>query len=165
MDALFGWVESTAISVWMRESTSVFAFPAILTAHAVGMALAVGVNAALALRLLGVAPGVPAWELQRFVPMMWLGFWMNTASGVLLVLAYPTKALTNPLFYVKLTLIACGMWLFTRMARRTFGAAPADADRGPSIRALGAVSLACWGGAITTGRFLAYTATRLMSTW
>ena len=40
---------------------------------------------------------------------MWAGFWVNAVSGVLLLIAYPTKALTNPLFYVKLVLIAIGL--------------------------------------------------------
>jgi len=37
MDPFFLWLESTSLSVWTRESTSVFAFPAILSAHAIGM--------------------------------------------------------------------------------------------------------------------------------
>src|SRR5262245_7807027 len=55
MDPVFRWIESSALSVWTRESTSLIAYPAILSAHAIGMALAAGVNAAIALRLLGAA--------------------------------------------------------------------------------------------------------------
>jgi hypothetical protein len=40
MDSVFRWVESSALSVWTRESTSLIAYPAILSAHAIGMALA-----------------------------------------------------------------------------------------------------------------------------
>ena len=68
MDAFFLWLEATRLSVWVRESTSVLAFPAILSLHAVGMGLAVGVNVAIALRLFGVASGVPPRELNRFAP-------------------------------------------------------------------------------------------------
>jgi hypothetical protein len=57
------------------------------------------------LRVLGVARGVPLTELKRFVPLMWIGFWLNAASGALLFLAFPTKALTNPVFYIKMFLI------------------------------------------------------------
>src|SRR5262245_18458733 len=111
MNAFFIWLEATQPSVFIRESTSVFVFPGILSLHAIGMGLAVGVNAALALRLLRMAPGVPLVEMKRFVPVMWIGFWVNTISGILLLLGYPTKALTNPMFYLKLTLIGGGMWL------------------------------------------------------
>ena len=82
MDPLFLWLEKTQLSTWLRESTSVWAYPAILSAHAIGMALVAGVNAALGLHLLGVGPGIPVRELKRFVPVMWFGFWLNAASGV-----------------------------------------------------------------------------------
>lgn len=148
------------LSTWVRESTSVFAFPAILSAHAIGMGLAAGVNAAIALRLLGFAPRVPPRELHRFASVMWIGVWLNTASGLLLLIGYPTKALTNPVFYLKLSLIAVGMWLYVLMTRQLLS------DGGPgSARFLGAASLACWAGAVTTGRLLAYTAHRILASW
>ena len=86
--------------------------------------------AALDLRVLGVAPRVPLAEMRRFVPVLWLGFWVNAVSGVLLLIGYPTKALTNPVFYLKLILIATAMVLFVRISRRVYGH---DASA-PSIR-------------------------------
>ena len=170
MNSLFLWLEATALSTWVRESTSVFAFPAILSVHAIGMGLAVGVNVAMAARLLGFAPGVPPHELRRFAPIMWLGFWMNAASGVLLFLGYPTKALTNPVFYLKMSLIAVGTWLYVLMSRLLSEAGTedrvADLKVGtPNGTMLALVSLTCWAGAVTTGRLLAYTAHRILATW
>ena len=43
---------------------------------------------------------------------------MNALSGVLLLIAYPTKALTNPLFYGKLMLIAVGLVLAQALRRQ-----------------------------------------------
>lgn len=157
MDPLFAWVESTAFSVWMRESTSVLAFPAILAVHTVGLALLVGVSAAVDLRVLGAARQIPLPAMQRFMPVLWGGLVLNAASGVALLIAYPTKALTDPVFYVKLVLIATAIALVVRIARGAFGT-PMPA---PRLRLLAAASLACWAGAITTGRLLAYTYTRL----
>ena len=164
MNAFFLWLEATGPSVWVRESTSVLAFPAILSAHAIGMGLAVGVNAAIALRLLGIAPDVVPAELKRFAPIMWVGFWMNAASGVLLLLGYPTKAFTNPVFYLKLSLIAVAMWLYVVMTSRLSD----DRTTGGGTRTgrlFGAAALACWAGAIATGRLLAYTADRILASW
>jgi hypothetical protein len=124
------------------------------------MGLAVGVNIAMALRLLGIAQNVPPEELRRFDPVMWLGFWLNTMSGVLLLLGYPTKALTNPVFYLKLSLIGVGMWLFFVMRRRL-----AESPLRSSGRLIGAVALACWASAVTSGRLLAYTAHRMLASW
>ena len=165
LDPFLLWLESTPLSQWIVGSDSILAFPGILTFHAIGMGFAVGINAALDLRILGVAPGVPLGEMRRFVPMLWFGFWLNAVSGVLLLIGYPTKALTNPVFYLKLALIAAGMVLFVRISRRIFaegtGAAPPDAASSPRLRRLAIVSLVCWTGAITAGRLLAYTYTRL----
>jgi hypothetical protein len=166
LNAFFLWLEATALSTWVRESTSVFAFPTILSVHAIGMGLAVGVNVAMAVRLLGFAPGVPPHELRRFAPVMWVGFWMNTASGVLLFLGYPTKALTNPVFYLKMSLIGIGMWLYVLMLRQLAPAGrPGLSGRAAFSTVLAVTSLLCWASAVTAGRLLAYTARRILATW
>jgi len=141
------WLESTGLSVWMRESPSVFAFPLILAAHTIGLGLLAGIDIAHKLRLLGVAPQVPEAAFNRFLPLMWLGLWINVASGVALFAGYPTKALTNELFYVKLGLVAVGVTLITVIRRPT--------RRAP--RLLAVASIACWVATIAAGRFLAYT--------
>ena len=157
MDPVFRWIESSALSVWTRESTSLLAYPAILSAHAIGMGLAAGVSAAIALHMLGAAPDIPTEEMRRYGVVGWIGFGLNAISGVILLIAYPTKALTNPLFYVKLSLVAVGVWLFAAVNRR-FAMWTAAAR----VR-VGIALLASWGGAIVAGRLLAYTYRRLMA--
>src|SRR5262245_53727548 len=102
-------LEEGGLGRWIRESPSMLAFPTIIALHAVGMGLLVGTNAAMDFRILGFARGVPISSLERLVPVMRFGFWLNAVSGVLLLLAYPTKALTNPVFYLKLLLITVAM--------------------------------------------------------
>ena len=147
------WIEATDLSDWIRGAPTVFAFPAILSCHTIGMGLAAGINAAIAFRILGVAPKVPIAEMKRFLPIMWFGFWLNFFSGIGLLLGYPTKALTNPDFYLKLALIAGGVWMVPRIRDRI-----AEFPKGLAIW-----SLVCWGGAITAGRLLAYTYRHLMA--
>ena len=53
------WLEATALSTWLRESVSLLAFPFVLVLHTVGMGFLAGANAAIDLRILGVAAGVP----------------------------------------------------------------------------------------------------------
>jgi hypothetical protein len=162
MDPVFRWIEESAFSVWTRESTSVFAYPAFLSAHAIGMGLAAGVCIAMAFHLLGLAPAIPTRELRRLAPVLWAGFALNAVSGVILLIAYPTKALTNPLFFVKLALVGVGLWLYVRIHGRLperMGESAATHTR--NLRRMAAASLAVWAGAITAGRLLAYTFTRL----
>src|SRR5262245_21216309 len=141
----------------MVESTSLFAFPGILAAHTVALGLLAGCNGALDLRLLGVARGIPPGSFLRFLPVMWFGLWVNVVTGVALVLAYPTKALTNPVFYLKLGLIAAALVMLRAVLRHLRGG---ELDS-RTVRFLAVASLVTWAAAITAGRLLAYTCTRL----
>lgn len=161
-DPFFVWLESTALSLWLVESPSVFAFPAVLAIHTIGLGLLTGLNTALDLRILGVAPQIPVVEFRRFMPIMWLGFWLNLFSGVLLLIAYPTKALTNPVFYLKLALLATALVILAAVRRRVLVEATGTATSfSAGVRGLAAASLVCWAGTITAGRLLAYTYNRL----
>ncbi len=100
-----------------RRVHSLFAFPGILALHAIGMGFAVGISVALDLRILGVAQAIP-WRDAPLRADPVGRFWLNAVSGVLLLIGYPTKALTNPVFYLKLLLIAAAMVLLTWISRR-----------------------------------------------
>ena len=158
LDPLFRWVESTAFSVWITGSPSLFAFPGILAAHTIGLGLLAGLNGALDLRLLGAARRIPPRAFIEFLPVMWFGLWLNVITGIVLVIAYPTKALTNPVFYLKLALIVVALQIL-RVVLRLIRAGEADSR---VAAALAACSLAAWAAVITAGRLLAYTCTRLM---
>jgi hypothetical protein len=151
-------IEASAFSTWLRESESPFAFYFVLLFHTFGLALLVGANTVLDLRLLGVAREIPLAPLKRLFPIMWLGFIINAISGALLLYAYPTKALTNPVFYVKLTVIGFAVWVLTLIKKRVFGDPGLDEmamiARGASLARW---SLVLWIGAISAGRLLAYT--------
>jgi hypothetical protein len=157
------WIEKTSLSVWIREG-SLWAFPIILIFHTVGLAFLVGANVALDVRMLGFARGMPLHSMLPFFKAMWLGFWVNAVSGVLLLITYPTKAMTNPLFYLKLGLIALAIaharWVWQQIARDpAFGAAQLPR----TVRLVSIAALVCWGAAITAGRLLAYTYSYLMA--
>ena len=124
------------------------------------MALLVGANTVVDLRLLGVASNLPLEPLERFFSIMWLGFWINAASGLLLLIAYPTKAFTNPIFYIKLSLIALAVITMQRIKNRVFvSSGLSEAARVARGKMMAKLSLGLWIGAITAGRLLAYTYT------
>jgi hypothetical protein len=155
MDSLFSWLEAWPLGVWLREATTLWAFPFVLILHTVGLAFLVGVNVAIDLRALGGAVGVPLISMRRYYRAMWAGFWVNAFSGVLLLIAYPTKALTNPVFYLKLAFIAVALVLVGAIRRRQ--------ERQPP-KLLAAVSILCWVIAVVAGRLLAYTYSRIDAT-
>src|SRR5690242_13004077 len=96
------WLESSAFSTWLRESPSLLAYPAVLFLHTVGLVLTAGPSAVISLRLLGVGRSIPVAPLDRFFPLIWLGFWTSTASGLVMLAVDATTKLANPLFSVKM---------------------------------------------------------------
>ena len=150
-------LEQSGFSVWVRESRSLLAFPGILLLHTYGMALLVGVVFAIDLRILGFAPALPLTAIGRFLPILWVAFWVNAVTGTMLLVADATNKTTNPDFIIKMVLIVLAV-VTQRMIERRIMRAPA-VDTTPfssSARLLAVASLVCWIGAITAGRLLAY---------
>jgi hypothetical protein len=155
---VFKTVEESGISTWIRDSPSPFAYWLILSFHAIGMGLLVGASAVIDLRILGVARDLPLAPLKSLYRVIWTGFWIQIVSGVLLLIAYPTKALTNPDFYIKLTLIGIAVVVMQILKKRVFSDATlSESDMAAKGRALAVWSLILWVGAVTAGRLLAYT--------
>ena len=157
MFSLLGQLESSALSTWIRESNAIYAFPGILIVHTLGMALAAGSTAATGLRLLGIARQIPIASLRELVTVAWIGLLLNIGSGILLVVAYPTKALTNPIFYVKLVAIAAAVAVIRHLDRRVLVTEVAPR------KLVSAALLVLTALAIVTGRLLPYTYRHLMA--
>ena len=155
---IFNTIEQTALSTWLRESTSIFGFYFILLFHTFGMALVVGASAVVDLRILGIASALPLRPLKRLFTIMWVGLTLNVTSGLFLLTAYPTKALTNPDFYIKLSFIGLAVFTMRKMSIQVFNDASLDEiamiARG---KAMAAWSLLFWVGAVSCGRLLSET--------
>jgi hypothetical protein len=160
--AFLDTLERSGLSTWIRESESAFAYYFVLVIHNIGLALLVGTCGVLGARLLGFVPELPVAPLRRFFRFIWAGFWLNVVSGVFLLIAYPTKALTNPLFYIKLVLIAVGVWTLRRIERQLSVDAATRDDTPRVSRSLALWMLGLWLGVLTAGRALAYSATYIL---
>ena len=156
-------IEQSAMSVWIRDTDSLFGFYFILLFHTIGLSLLVGGNAIIDLRILGVATELPLKTMKRLYGVMWTGFAINACTGVLLLIAYPTKALTNPVFYAKLSIITLAIVVMVKLKGRIFDD-PSLSEESMVARgkSLALVSLTLWIGAISAGRLLAYTFTYLL---
>jgi hypothetical protein len=160
VDPFFAFVEGSELASWIRgESIDwTFVFPVVVTLHTIGMGFLAGGSAAIDLRILGLAPRMPLKLMRQFLPVLWLSFFINALTGILLLIAYPTKALTNPVLYVKLCLIALAVWLLHRVSVVALHAG--NVEQGVvtlQARRLAGASLASWVALITAGRLLAYT--------
>jgi hypothetical protein len=155
---IFKTIEESGLSTWIRDSPSIFAFWFIISLHAIGMGLLVGASAIIDLRILGVAKDLPLFPLKGLYRIIWIGFAIQVVSGTLLLIAYPTKALTNPDFYLKLTLVALAVVVMQKLKTKVFeDASLSDSTMMMKGRALAMWSLLLWFGVVTSGRMLAYT--------
>lgn len=147
-------MEASGLATWVRESPSLWAYPAILTLHSIGLGIVVGVSVIVDLWLLGRARGLQAADMSRLFPVIWWAFAVNALTGVLLFAADATRKGTQPIFFVKLGCIALALivTLRARSLLRAAGAGAAESGR----KRLAAASLALWFGAIAAGRLMAY---------
>jgi hypothetical protein len=148
---LLGQIEQSGIATWIRESGVLHGYPLILFLHTLGLSTLVGLSSAINLRLLGVASGIPLASLDRLFRLMWAGLALTAATGMLLFVADATRHASNPAFFVKLAFVLLAVTALARTWTRVF--------RGQhSGRILAAFSLACWFGALSAGRLMAYIA-------
>lgn len=155
MDAL-AWLETSQLSTWLRESETIWALPTVLTVHTIGLGLLVGTSWVVDLRLLGVARAIPLGPLRPCFVVMWIGFWMNALTGLLLFSADATGKGTSPTFLVKMLCVALGVVTIVLLKRTLDGQ---DADAAPvsgTTKLLALASLVAWTMALITGRLLAY---------
>ena len=156
--------EQSDISVWVRETPSIFAFPFILYLHTLGLAMLAGISIGLDFWLLGAKSRPPQALLEGVYRIMWLGFGINLVSGLLLLAAYPAKALTNWVFFLKLVLVAAALWVLQQTKGELLvvpGVGTAAVNH--RARLLAALSILFWFGAIFAGRLLAYTHSILLA--
>jgi len=153
-------LEETALSIWLRESGA--AFFSSLTLHSLSMALVVGINFAIAFRLIGIVPKFNLKPFLKFYRLHWVAVIIIFLSGLALLLAYPAKALTNPVFYLKFSLLTIGLIISAWLQNQI------QTQKKPGIAQqkffwIAVASILIWIGTITAGRFLAYTNSILLA--
>ncbi len=154
---MFDWLENTSVAIWVGES--LWAYPSLLSLHAVGLAVAVGVFAMRDLRLLGLFPGL---QPAMFLPLSKLavvGFIINAISGTLLFTSQAVTFVNSTPFLSKISCVVAGMVLagvIQSRLRSELEIGSGDAAISGSTRLLALVSMSIWMAAIVAGRLIAY---------
>ena len=151
------WLESNAYAQWIL--TSATGWPLMLSIHAFGLAIILGVTFALNLRLLGFFRTMPFTSLHGLMGIAWIGIVLNIFSGLSVFLTRPAGYLGSTPFVLKMLFIIAGIVILV-ITRKTLardavswdaaGAAPAIATK------LVVGSLAFWILAVIAGRLIAY---------
>lgn len=149
-------LQNSAFSTWIQTT----AYPIVITAHSIGLALLVGLLVVIDLRVLGFAKGAALPDLRKLMIVVWFGFWCNAISGVMLFVIDAKKDYYSWLFRSKLLLIALGLIMGARITstvlKKTNEYASGDADAPHQAKVLAVGSLLVWASAIFIGRWMAY---------
>lgn len=156
--ALAEALQATELSRTLRGS--IWLYPLVNTGHVVGIALLFGGIAPLDLRLLGCWRGVPIDAVARVaLPVAVGGLLLAISTGALLFATKPLDYVVEPLFGLKLALLATAVGNALLLRRspgwRLLRVAPAAQPRA-AWRIAGGASLLLWLGVITAGRLIGY---------
>jgi hypothetical protein len=147
------WLEATPLS--QAVQTTSWAIPGIQVVHIVCLAMLFTLALSLSLRVVGRGLALESSRslAERFVPAMGVCLMVLLVSGSLLIIAEPSRTITNPIFYIKMFLllmaIVLTLWL-AKVARRE----PAKPSRLHVVVAV--LCMLVWTGIIVAGRYIAY---------
>ncbi len=153
-------LSQTSLIDWVMASD--YGYPIVLTFHAIGMALVVGLMLILNLRIVGLANAVNLSSLPRFFLFAWIGLAINLVSGTLLFLGNYSAYLENASFLIKISLLIGGC-IFTYvlirgLKKHDLWEHSSNSDAIPnSLKSLSIICICLWLGAITAGRTVGYT--------
>lgn len=156
---VLSWLEATQLSQAMRYS--LWLYPIVEIIHIIGFSILVGSVVMFDLRLLGASRVVPVDALARqLLPWSIASVAVIVPAGLMLFSAHPHEFVDNPIFLLKLGLIAAAgvnALLFHWGVYRSVGNWKTGKNAPAMAKIHAAFSLTAWAAVISCGRLLAYT--------
>jgi len=153
---LLEWLENTAVARMVQES--MWGYPIVLSSHAVGMAILVGLALMINFRVLGLASKVPLTALKTMFRIAWVGLVINVVSGTMLFVANADAFFESTPFWLKISLLVIAVTLLMMLSRRIPDADESAQDYVPTpqVRWIAFLSSLAFFGVIVFGRLIAY---------
>ena len=159
LDSFCNWLAATSVSQTIQ--TIDWIIPAVQTIHILAVAAVVTSALMINLRLLGIRRNDQpvASVARRFLPFIWWPLPVLLATGAVLIVAEPARALENPVFLLKMGLLlaAAGVTLACQLPIRrnaTFWELSCGRRRAAKLLALASIPL--WIAIVCAGRWIAY---------
>src|SRR5579884_3289287 len=105
--AFCNWLSNTALSSAIQNASWVI--PSVQTVHILAIATVMASIVMVDFRLLGVTGrGLTVPEMaHRYLPWVWSAVVVLLLSGTILIIGEPGRELLSPVFWVKMSLLAC----------------------------------------------------------
>ena len=156
--AIFVALEQSGLGAAIRQST--WLFPVGNVGHILALMVFAGAIAIMDVRLLGgLAATAPARVLTRARTVAIAALILQVATGFILFTADASHVIINPVFQIKLALIAAGL---VNLAIFEFGVKRSVVKLAPGVampasaKTAGLLSLAIWLAVAACGRSIAY---------
>jgi hypothetical protein len=151
------WLQFTHLSQFLQSIDWIV--PLVQTVHILAIGAVIAAIFLVTLSALGVLRAEERWAGggTRFLPVIWWALPVLLISGVVLIIAEPTRSLRSSAFQLKMLLLIGAIFVTVRHRAGLVRAQkrPAGGARfGTAVRALLAASL--WVGVIFAGRWIAY---------
>ncbi|HKA76150.1 MAG TPA: DUF6644 family protein [Pseudolabrys sp.] len=159
LNAICVWIDQTPLSQAIQVTNWVV--PIVQTVHILAIAVVASSALMIDLRLIGVFwADRPMKDVSsRFLPFVWWPLLILLATGVIMIIGEPARALKNPAFQLKMmllvaALIVTGLIHVFQQRNAAFG----DLSRGPRAVSVtvAIISLLLWSAIIFAGRWIAY---------
>jgi hypothetical protein len=159
MQGWLGWLHDSSLGEAMRNE--VWLYPVIEVVHIVGFAVLVGAVTLFDLRLLGYSRTLPVSALADHL-LRWAmaALLLIVPAGLMMFAAQPEDFANNPVFILKLCLIAtagANAALFHLGVYRSVAGWDVNAPAPGTARFQALLSMLLWIAVILCGRLLAYT--------
>lgn len=151
------WLQNTPVAIFVAET--LWAYPLLETLHTLGMAMLLGTLGLINLRVLGYKAALSIVGTRDLLPVAWIGFTVNAASGLLLFTSDAVNFFASNTFKLKITLIVIAGINAAILSRRLFGDVGSEVavtQTDATMKTLAASSLAFWVIAVICGRIYAY---------
>ena len=152
------WLEKTPLSGAIQNIGWII--PVSQIVHILCLAMVLSAIVFIDVRLLGLGARrvTPQALAKRFLPQVWIGVALMAFTGAILVIGEPSRDLPNPVFQIKMALLAAAL-LTTLGIQRGLATNPetwGEASLGWPARLAAVASLGLWLAVAACGRFIAY---------
>lgn len=159
LETFGNWLYDSSVSTSIRDISWII--PTVQSIHILAISIIVGSALISDLRLAGViaTDETPSAVVRRYLPWMWIALAVLLLTGLVMVLAEPSRTLNNMTFWTKMGLILFA-FVLTMIFRKPL-LDPAfrmeHAGWAGMIKPAAWISLAVWIAVIFCGRWIAYT--------
>lgn len=149
------WLSDTPSSRWIV--TRFWAIPILQVVHILAIAGSFAAVLMIALAVHGRAGhAAPAEIVRRYTRWLWASLAVQLLSGAAMVVGEPMLELTNPIFWIKMALVACAILVALRFTGGLRRALAGGGAVGGGARATAGLLVLLWCAIMFAGRWIAY---------